>query len=175
MVVLDLRQLLCRRLRDEQGHDDVYVPFTLGMRPIDRLWLSLTLPYIYQSVGGRRRHRRRSGQAKARRRWQVRGARAFHERKRSRRHAAPGVLRRSRGRELIPEIAPYVKIKFPTADSDRGLGTGEFDETIGVDLSKAPHRSPVTDISPCPTRSSGILRTTDSVTPSVGASAPPTP
>src|SRR2546429_6842425 len=27
----------------------VYVPFTLGVRPIDRLWLSLTLPYIYQS------------------------------------------------------------------------------------------------------------------------------
>jgi hypothetical protein len=41
-------------------------------------------------------------------------------------------------KDLIPEIAPYVKIKFPTADSDRGLGTGEFDETIGVDLSKRP-------------------------------------
>jgi len=39
-------------------------------------------------------------------------------------------------RDFVPEIAPYVKIKFPTADSDRGLGTGEFDETIGVDLSK---------------------------------------
>src|SRR3989441_7117590 len=37
---------------------------------------------------------------------------------------------------LIPEIAPYVKIKFPTADETRGLGTGEYDETIGVDLSK---------------------------------------
>ena len=39
-------------------------------------------------------------------------------------------------RDFVPEIAPYVRIKFPTADSDRGLGTGEFDETIGVDLSK---------------------------------------
>jgi hypothetical protein len=29
-----------------------------------------------------------------------------------------------------------VKIKFPTADPDKGLGTGEYDETIGVDLSK---------------------------------------
>src|SRR5712664_4220339 len=27
----------------------VYVLFTFGVRPIDRLWLSLTLPYIYQS------------------------------------------------------------------------------------------------------------------------------
>jgi len=37
---------------------------------------------------------------------------------------------------LLPEVEPYLKIKFPTADEDRGLGTGEFDETIGVDLSK---------------------------------------
>jgi len=31
---------------------------------------------------------------------------------------------------LLPEVEPYLKIKFPTADEDRGLGTGEFDETI---------------------------------------------
>jgi hypothetical protein len=59
-------------------------------------------------------------------------------------------------REVVPEIAPYVKIKFPTADSDRGLGTGEFDETIGVDLSKRLIDR-CTAISPCPTHSSGIL------------------
>jgi hypothetical protein len=39
-------------------------------------------------------------------------------------------------KEWIPEVAPYLKMKFPTADEDRGLGTGEFDETIGVDFSK---------------------------------------
>ena len=39
-------------------------------------------------------------------------------------------------KDFLPEIAPYAKIKFPTADRDRGLGTGEYDETIGVDLSK---------------------------------------
>ena len=38
--------------------------------------------------------------------------------------------------KVLPEVAPYLKIKFPTADSGRGLGTGEFDETVGVDLSK---------------------------------------
>ena len=27
----------------------VYVPFTLGVRPIDQLWLSLTVPYLYQN------------------------------------------------------------------------------------------------------------------------------
>src|SRR5205823_1195681 len=39
-------------------------------------------------------------------------------------------------KSVLPEVAPYLKIKFPTADSGRGLGTGEFDETVGVDLSK---------------------------------------
>ncbi len=29
------------------------------------------------------------------------------------------------------------KIKFPTADESKGLGTGEFDETIGLEFSKA--------------------------------------
>jgi len=38
---------------------------------------------------------------------------------------------------LLPEISgPISKIKFPTADESRGLGTGEFDETVGVDFSK---------------------------------------
>ena len=114
----------------------VYVPFTLGLRPIDRLWLSLTLPYIYQSsenivvTGGGVAARKRGGGGKF----------AAPERSTSESGLGDMLLRVSyvvlEERELIPEIAPYVKIKFPTADSDRGLGTGEFDETIGVDLSK---------------------------------------
>ncbi len=39
-------------------------------------------------------------------------------------------------KSVLPEVAPYLKIKFPTADQGKGLGTGEFDETVGVDLSK---------------------------------------
>src|SRR2546428_13724305 len=27
----------------------VYVPFTFDVRPVDKLWISLTLPWIYQS------------------------------------------------------------------------------------------------------------------------------
>src|SRR5216683_1817658 len=67
----------------------IYVPFTLGVTPLERLTVSLTVPYIRQT-----------------------------------------------SQTVAPEIAPYVKIKFPTADDSRGLGTGEFDETLGVDLSK---------------------------------------
>ena len=113
----------------------VYVPFTLGVQPLDRLWLSLTLPYIYQSSenvvvtgGGVAARKRGSGKF------------AAPERSTSESGIGDMLLKASyvvlEESEFIPEIAPYVKIKFPTADSDRGLGTGEFDETIGVDLSK---------------------------------------
>lgn len=37
---------------------------------------------------------------------------------------------------LIPTIAVTGRIKFPTADADRGLGTGRFDESLGVEMSK---------------------------------------
>lgn len=113
----------------------VYVPFTLGVRPIDRLWLSFTIPYLHQTsenvvVTGGGVAVRKSGSGK---------------------FARPASSSTESGlgdmlfkvsyialeeKEFIPEITPYLKIKFPTADSDRGLGTGEFDETIGVDLSK---------------------------------------
>jgi len=36
----------------------------------------------------------------------------------------------------VPTIAVTGRIKFPTADSDRGLGTGRFDEGVGVEVSK---------------------------------------
>lgn len=37
----------------------------------------------------------------------------------------------------LPTLAVLARIKFPTADRDRGLGTGEFDEKFGVQLSKS--------------------------------------
>ena len=113
----------------------VYVPFTFGVRPVDTLWISLTLPWIYQSsenvvvTGGGVAARKKNG-----------GKFARPERSTSESGVGDLLLKVSytilEERDFVPEIAPYVKIKFPTADSDRGLGTGEFDETIGVDLSK---------------------------------------
>jgi outer membrane putative beta-barrel porin/alpha-amylase len=113
----------------------VYVPFTLGVSPIDRLWLSVTVPFIYQSnqnvvltgggVASRREQKGKlakpSSSATEEGLGDVLGK------------VSLVVLREG---TVLPEIEPYVKIKFPTADRDRGLGTGEFDETFGVDLSK---------------------------------------
>lgn len=38
--------------------------------------------------------------------------------------------------DFAPLVAVTGRIKFPTADADRGLGTGEFDEGVGVELTK---------------------------------------
>src|SRR5438128_9315319 len=113
----------------------VYVPFTLGVRPLDRFWLSVTVPFIYQDTqnvvltgGGVASRKEQKGKL-------AQPARATTE------SGLGDVLLKAsvvvvEERDLIPEITPYLKIKFPTADENRGLGTGEFDETLGVDLSK---------------------------------------
>lgn len=110
----------------------IYVPFTFGVK-LDRFEARLTVPYIRQTsqivtvTGGGVAVRK------------DRKARAAQEAD-TESGLGDVLLRGSyvllEEREVWPEIAPYVKIKFPTADEDRGLGTGEFDETLGIDLSK---------------------------------------
>ncbi len=116
----------------------IYVPFTLGVSPLERLTVSLTVPYIRQTsqtvvVTG--------------------GGVAVKQQEKGKLHTAAqsSVTQTEDGlgdlllkgsfivlpeQTVLPEIAPYLKIKFPTADDSRGLGTGEFDETLGVDVSK---------------------------------------
>ena len=113
----------------------VYVPFTLGVSPIDRLRLDLTVPFLYlsnQNVvltgGGVASRQKQKGKL-------AKPASSSAE------EGLGDVLGKVsfvvlKEDVLLPEIQPYVKVKFPTADRDRGLGTGEFDETIGVDFSK---------------------------------------
>lgn len=36
----------------------------------------------------------------------------------------------------VPTVAVTGRVKIPTADADRGLGTGRFDESFGVEMSK---------------------------------------
>lgn len=38
---------------------------------------------------------------------------------------------------ILPLVAITGRIKLPTADADRGLGTGEFDEGVGMELTKS--------------------------------------
>ncbi len=113
----------------------VYAPFTLGVTPIESFTLSVTVPYVHQTTqnvvitgGGVVPRNETKGKL-------ARPARATTE------SGLGDVLLKGTYRVLeergpLPEIAPFLKIKFPTADRDRGLGTGEFDESFGVDLSK---------------------------------------
>jgi hypothetical protein len=39
--------------------------------------------------------------------------------------------------DMVPLVAITGRVKVPTADADRGLGTGEFDEGAGVELTKS--------------------------------------
>src|SRR2546426_12417190 len=113
----------------------LYVPFTLGVRPFDRFWLSVTVPYLYQH-----------GQSVV-----VTGGGVASRKKQKGSLAQPATSTTESGlgdvlakaslvlipeKDFIPEVTPYFKVKFPTADKDRGLGTGEFDETLGINVSK---------------------------------------
>jgi len=112
----------------------IYVPFTFGVR-FDRFGLGLTVPYLHQTsqnitvTGGGVAAKKNKPTA------------SMTTTASQTEDGLGDILLRAwyvvlQEQPLVPEIAPYVKIKFPTADEDRGLGTGEFDETIGVDLSK---------------------------------------
>jgi Putative MetA-pathway of phenol degradation len=110
----------------------VSAPVTLGVTPIERLTLSLTVPYIRQTTqnvvvtGGGVAVRTRGSSTTSSARTEDGVGDVLLK----------GSVAVLRDEGPIPEVAPYVRIKFPTADEDRGLGTGEFDETIGVELSK---------------------------------------
>ena len=114
----------------------LYVPFTLGVRPFDHFWLNLTIPYLYQTgqnvvlTGGGVVVKGKKSNGKL-----TRPTTSTTE------SGLGDVLAKAsvivvEETEVLPEIIPYFKVKFPTADVDRGLGTGEFDETLGVDVSK---------------------------------------
>ena len=116
----------------------IYVPFTLGVKPIDRFTIGLTIPYVYQTgetvvITG--------GGVAVRKNKQSQLGTATQNQVTSTESGLGDVLLKGQyvlleEKSVLPEVAPYLKIKFPTADSNRGLGTGEFDETVGVDLSK---------------------------------------
>lgn len=115
----------------------LYIPFTLGVTPIEPLTLSLTLPYVRQTTqtvvttgGGVAVRRENARRVKTEPRAVTRTEDGMGD------ILLKGEYVLLKEQPLIPEIAGSLKIKFPTADEDKGLGTGEFDETIGVGFSK---------------------------------------
>jgi len=111
----------------------MYVPVTLGAK-LDRFKLGVTVPYLRQTsqnvvlTGGGVAVKKKQTTTSVKTTEDGLGDVLLR--------TSYVVLEEHEERPLLPEVEPYLKIKFPTADEDRGLGTGEFDETLGVDLSK---------------------------------------
>ncbi len=113
--------------------DILYVPFVVDWSVTDRFDLSLTLPYlrehgrnIFATIGGVIRT--------------PAGRQSSTDRARTEEGLGDMLLEGSyvllEEKDLSPEVRGFAEIKFPTADSRRGLGTGAFDETIGLGLEK---------------------------------------
>jgi Putative MetA-pathway of phenol degradation len=118
-------------LRGDYGTDSdttlIYVPFTVRVAPTERLTLGVTVPYIRLTsqnivlTGG--------------------GVAVRNVGERRTEGGLGDLLLRGeyilvQEQPIIPEIMGLIKIKAPTADEDKGLGTGEFDETLGLSFSK---------------------------------------
>jgi hypothetical protein len=112
--------------------------------PTDLLDLSVEIPYLYQSNSvttpyGMGRFRTSMMQGSGAARGPMRSGSNFDV---TRSQSGIGDLILRGGyivvpeKDVIPQIRPEAYIKFPTADENKGLGTGEFDGGIGVTLVK---------------------------------------
>ncbi len=108
----------------------VYIPFTLK-RYFSAGDLAVTIPYIYQESG-------RNISALSGRPFQTSKSNSG-----TRSSEGIGDVLVKGSYYLLTEstttpfnLSPVAKIKLPTADKDEGLGTGEWDETLGLETSK---------------------------------------
>lgn len=132
----------------------VFAPLTIAVSPAKHWDVSLEIPYVYQSntnvIAGQFRQMQgmqtnsvaaMTGQTQR----NGMGGSSFRSASNTDPAASQGglgditlragyVLVEEANR--IPQIRPNLFVKFPTADTDRGLGTGEFDEGVALELSK---------------------------------------
>lgn len=111
--------------------DSVYIPFTLK-RKYDNAGFSVTVPYLRQSSTGEVTRVGGNPVRKAKGIGAAAGSSA----------SGPGdmLLRGSYTLELDGprsfDLALAGKLKLPTADKNKGLGTGELDEGVGLEFAK---------------------------------------
>jgi hypothetical protein len=137
--------------------ESVYVPLTLAFYPTEHINLSLEIPYVYQSNGnvtsgvfsgthggktmmlpagsGMGSGMGSSGMGSS-------GIGRVTSGSSQQSQNGIGDITLKAGyvlvaeKEQVPQIRPNVLIKFPTADKERALGTGEFDEGFALEVSK---------------------------------------
>jgi hypothetical protein len=125
----------------------IYAPFTVIASPTERFGLSLEIPFIYQSnanvvstLGGGSMQGSRTMMLPVMGMGGMSPSSSGTGTDQS--GSGLGDITLKAGYILLPEedsmpqIRPTVFVKFPTADKNRSLGTGEFDEGFSVEVSK---------------------------------------
>jgi hypothetical protein len=130
----------------DQTTDSYQLALSLGYFPTERLDIVLDIPYLYQSnsstvaLGGMRFPRQTSNMTSGTGGGGMGGGGAVTGTNSS--QNGLGDINATAGYILIPEgvkspmLRPLVYAKFPTADEDKGLGTGAFDFGGGLSLGK---------------------------------------
>ncbi|GAM10867.1 hypothetical protein OR1_03167 [Geobacter sp. OR-1] len=133
--------------------DSIYLPFTATVNPTDRLDFSLELPIVYQSTSavvagqfmGMQGQATGSRSMMAPMNGQRTGSGAMTSASAGnvdKSEAGLGDMKLKAGYVLyteerfVPAIRPNFYVKFPTADKNKFLGSGAFDEGFAVELTK---------------------------------------
>lgn len=132
--------------------DSVYAPFTVAYSPTSRLGLSLEIPFVYQSNGNVVSSIASGAGMQGSKTTMMLPAGGVSSTQNGGMSPSTGNTDSSEsglgditlkvGYILVPEnasmpqIRPSAFVKFPTADKNKSLGTGEFDEGFAVEVSK---------------------------------------
>lgn len=128
--------------------DSVAIPLTIDVNLTKRLEFELVVPYLYQSnssstfAGGVRFGRNGAGGSFLGNGANGNGAGGSAVIDENRSESGLGNISLKSGYvvleegEVAPQLKPIVYIEFPTADKDKGLGTGEFVTGLGLAVDK---------------------------------------
>jgi hypothetical protein len=132
--------------------DTIYAPFTVMASPTNRLGLSLEIPFVYQSNGNVVSSIARGGmQGSKTTMLPAVGMSGMSGSGNGMSSSSASTNQSESGlgditikvgyillpeKDSMPQIRPMAFVKFPTADKNKSLGTGEFDEGFAVEVSK---------------------------------------
>jgi len=132
----------------DETTDSYKIPLLLNYYPTDRLGFELEIPYLYQSnsttvtLGGMRFPAQEDGRNGQGRMGSGGVGSSAVSTDHSDSQSGLGDITLTASyiildeQEQFPLVRPLLYAKFPTADEDDGLGTGEFDYGVGLGLAK---------------------------------------
>jgi len=132
--------------------ESIYAPLTVMVTPTDRLGLSLEIPFVYQSNSNVVSSIAHGGMQGSKTTMLPAGGMSGMSSSGSGTSSSSATTNQSESglgditlkagyillpeNDSMPQIRPTAFVKFPTADKNKSLGTGEFDEGLAVEISK---------------------------------------